>query len=81
MTKLPPSLKKKYPWLNEINSENLQQVLLHLDSAFHRFFKKIGKYPVFKKKMKGGSFAVPQHFKHEGSSWISATGSVLPLPS
>ena len=28
---------------------------MHLDSAFHRFFKKIGEYPVFKKKRNSGS--------------------------
>ena len=38
---------------------------MHLDSAFHRFFKKIGEYPVFKKKRNSGSFTVPQHFSIE----------------
>ena len=59
---LLPALKKEYPWLNEINSQSIQQVIMHLDSAFHRFFKKIGDYPVFKKKRHSGSFTVPQHF-------------------
>jgi putative transposase len=60
-------LKKEREWFNEINSQSLQQVLLHLDSAFHSFFKKTSKYPVFKKKTNGGSFSIPQNFKIEGN--------------
>ena len=33
---LLPALKKEYPWLNEINSQSIQQVVMHLDSAFHQ---------------------------------------------
>ena len=62
---LLPALKKEYSWLNEVNSQSIQQVIMHLDSAFHRFFKKIGEYPVFKKKRHSGSFTVPQHFSIE----------------
>ncbi|EQD58713.1 transposase, IS605 OrfB family, partial [mine drainage metagenome] len=43
---------------------------MHLDSAFHGFFKKIGKYPVFKKKANGGSFTVPQNFKVEDNHLV-----------
>ena len=62
MINLLPLLKKEYEWLKEVNSQSLQQELTHLDNAFHRFFKKISKYPVFKKKRSGESFAVPQRF-------------------
>jgi putative transposase len=62
MSVLLPPLKGEKEWLNDVNSQSLQQELIHLDSAFHRFFKKIGKYPAFKKKKNGGSFSVPQHF-------------------
>ena len=64
---LLPSLKKEYPWLNEINSQSVQQVVMHLDSAFHGFFKKITRYPRFRKKRNGGSFSVPQHFSIDGN--------------
>ena len=64
---LLPSLKKEYPWLNEINSQSVQQVVMHLDSAFHGFFKKITRYPRFKKKRNGGSFSVSQHFSIDGN--------------
>ena len=64
---LLPSLKKEYPWLNEINSQSVQQVVMHLDSAFHGFFEKITRYPRFRKKRNGGSFSVPQHFSIDGN--------------
>ena len=70
MALLLPALKKENKWLNEVNSQSIQQVVMHLDSAFHGFFKKIGKYPVFKKKANGGSFAVPQNFKVEDNHLI-----------
>ncbi|MHB1439446.1 MAG: RNA-guided endonuclease TnpB family protein [Cuniculiplasma sp.] len=67
MSSLIPLLKKEYPWLNEINSQSIQQVVMHLDSAFHGFFKKITRYPRFKKKRNSGSFSVPQHFSIDGN--------------
>jgi putative transposase len=57
-------LKKmdKYSWLNEVNSQSLQQSLKHLDQSFKNFFKKRGGYPKFKKKkVSRESFSVPQH--------------------
>lgn len=33
------SLKKELPWLAEVNSQPLQQALIHLDKAFTRFFR------------------------------------------
>ena len=62
MSIILPALKNEKEWLNEVNSQSLQQELIHLDSAFHRFFRKIGKYPVFRKKKNSGSFSIPQHF-------------------
>jgi putative transposase len=37
-------------WLNEVSSVPTQQSLRHLQSAFLRFWSKLGKYPTFKKK-------------------------------
>jgi putative transposase len=57
-------LKKmdKYSWLNEVNSQSLQQSLKHLEQAFKNFYKKRGGYPKFKKKkVSRESFSVPQH--------------------
>ena len=54
---------KKQPeflWLNEVNSQAQQSSLKNLDTAFQRFFKKVSKYPKFKKKKSKNSFNVPQ---------------------
>ena len=67
MASLLPALKKDHEWLNEINSQSLQQTLMHLDGAFHRFFRKLARYPNFRKKRNSGSFSVPQHFTVSGN--------------
>ncbi|PSF37142.1 transposase [Aphanothece hegewaldii CCALA 016] len=55
-------LKREFDWLSEVNSQSLQQTLKDLESAFTRFFKKLGKFPRFKRKSNRQSFRVPQHF-------------------
>jgi len=52
-------------WLNEVNSQSLQQSLRQLDVAYQRFFKKVSKFPSFKSKNDKQSFHVPQGFKIE----------------
>ena len=50
------SLKKKLPWLNEVDSTALQTSLQNLDEAYKNFFRRIRNhepkagYPQFKKK-------------------------------
>jgi putative transposase len=59
-------LKKmdKYSWLNEVNSQSLQQSLKHLEQAFKNFYKKRAGYPQFKKKkFSRQTFCVPQHIQ------------------
>jgi putative transposase len=56
-----PDLKEQCEWLNEINSQSLQQSITHLDNAFTRFFKGQGDFPNFKKKTARQSFNVPQN--------------------
>lgn len=56
-----PDLKEQCEWLNEINSQSLQQSITHLDNAFTRFFKGQGDFPKFKKKTARQSFNVPQN--------------------
>jgi len=56
-----PELKEQCEWLNEINSQSLQQSITHLDNAFTRFFKGQGDFPNFKKKTATQSFNVPQN--------------------
>ena len=62
MSSLLTEMKKKEEWLNSVNSQSLQQTLMHLDTAFKRFFKKEAMYPSFKRKRCRQSFTVPQHF-------------------
>jgi len=58
-------LKKdeNYKWLKEINSQSLQFSLRNLDSAYSKFFNKLGGFPNFHKKRNGGNFTIPQFFK------------------
>ncbi|MDN5346217.1 RNA-guided endonuclease InsQ/TnpB family protein [Petrotoga halophila] len=65
-------LKKteKYQWLNDVNSQSLQQSIKDLEIGFERFFKKLSKHPKFKKKSSRQSFRVPQHiqlYENEGN--------------
>jgi len=53
-------LKNELIWLKEINSQSLQSALKHLDIAYNRFFRKLAKFPKFKKKFDKQSFHVPQ---------------------
>jgi putative transposase len=54
---------KKYEWLNDVNSQSLQQSLKDLGISYKRFFKKLSKHPKFKKKSSKQSFRVPQHIQ------------------
>lgn len=58
-------LKKQpeYEWLNNVNSQILQQSLRNLDVAYNNFFNKRAEFPKFKKKRNQQSFHVPQNFK------------------
>lgn len=55
--------EEEYEWLKQVNSQSLQQSLIHLDLAFQRYLKKISDFPIFHKKSYGGSFSVPQNIK------------------
>lgn len=59
-------LKKESEWLNEANSQSLQQTLKDLDTGYNRFFKKQSGFPNFKSKRNNQSFRIPQHFEIKG---------------
>jgi putative transposase len=48
----------KYSWLKEVSSIALQQSVMHLNTAYDRFFKGLGGYPQFKKKLNKNSFTI-----------------------
>ena len=60
---LLPDLKQYLPWLKNGNSQSLQHELKNLESAYNRFYKKLGGFPKFKSKYDKQSFHVPQYFK------------------
>lgn len=53
-----PKLKKQFPWLKDVTAQQLQITCHNLADAYNRFFKKIAKYPKFKKKSYRGSYKV-----------------------
>ena len=56
-----PDLKKECLWLKEVNSQSLQQALVHMDTAFNNFFKGRTEFPKRKRKSSTRqSFCVPQ---------------------
>lgn len=58
-----PILKKSEDtkWLKEVNSQSLQESLVHLDKAFTKFFKEKKGFPKFKsKKNNRQTFSIPQ---------------------
>ena len=68
-----PELKKECEWLKEINSQSLQQSVIHSDIAFTNFFNGIAKFPKYKSKAKSTkSFNIPQS--------ISIIGNKLSIP-
>ena len=62
-------LKKQedFAWLKEINSQTLQFTLRCLETAYSNFFNGRTKFPKFKAKKHGGSFAIPQNCSIEDS--------------
>lgn len=58
-------LKKQddYCWLNEINSQSLQNSLKNLETAYKNFFRFKKGFPKFKSKHTKNSFCIPQFVK------------------
>lgn len=65
LDKMLTFLKKtdELAFLNEVNSQALQQELNHLEMAFTNFFKHNSGYPNFKSKYDNQSYACPQNVK------------------
>lgn len=71
--------KQDNKYYKQVHSQVLQDVLQRLDKSYQAFFKKIAKYPKFKRKEKYSSFTYPQYggFKLEdGKLKLSHVGSI-----
>jgi putative transposase len=68
--KLLTDLKAEFEWLKDVNSQALQQTLKDLESAFVRFFKKLGGFSNFKQKSNRQLFRVPQHFSIDNDGFL-----------
>ncbi|WP_276496840.1 RNA-guided endonuclease TnpB family protein [Pontibacter litorisediminis] len=66
--------KAEHEWLKEVNSQSLQAVLKHLDSAYTRFLREKKGFPRFKKKQNRQSFECPQNV------WIDDDTGLIKLP-
>ena len=51
-------VKPQFPWMSELSSKVYQYAFRALSDAFDRFFKKLAKYPKFKKKYHHDSFTL-----------------------
>ena len=66
MIKELPALKNEYPWLQQADSQSLQQTVRDLDQAYRNFFRRVKNghkpgFPRFKRKyVSKESFRVPQ---------------------
>lgn len=71
-----PKLKKaaETTWLSEVNSQTLQQSLVHLELAFDKFFREKKGYPRFKSKHGPQAFSCPQ------SARVDEQSGTLSLP-
>lgn len=54
-------LKTDCEWLKDVNAQSLQASLMHLDTAYIKFFKGHANFPNFKKKIGTQSFHCPQY--------------------
>lgn len=43
-------LSKEFPWIKEVSSKSRKQSIMNAETAFKKFFKKLAKFPKFKKK-------------------------------
>lgn len=53
-----PLLKEEKPFLKEVDSNGLIYELIHLESAFRKFFEKQNGYPKFKKRTSSGNIMI-----------------------
>ena len=69
-----PELKKAYPWLSEVDSQSLQQSIMHMNLAYKSLFKG-GGYPKFKSRNRG-----TQSFKNPHGSKVKIADGKIKMP-
>lgn len=75
MDKTLTKIKECENWLKQADKWVLQQCLRQLDTAFQRFYKKIGKFPRFKSKRNPkDSYTTKPVFRKDGSFTIPKLG-------
>lgn len=67
MVKLLPKWKEIHTWLQDIDSQALQQSILHLGNSFKNFFQKRSRFPKFKNKNGKQAISYPQRVKINGN--------------
>ncbi len=79
--KMLTALKRQpeFIWLNQSNSQSLQQSLKHLEAAYTHFFRDGFQFPTFKKKGQRQSFTVPQNFSLEAGKSLLHIPKMNPL--
>ncbi|HEY8139746.1 MAG TPA: transposase, partial [Nitrososphaera sp.] len=76
---LLPLRKQENKYYKQVHSQVLQDVLQRLDKSYQAFFRKIARYPKFKRREKYNSFTYPQYggFKFkDGKLLLSHVGSI-----
>lgn len=64
-----PELKNEYPWMKEVNSQTLQEVVERMDKTYKTFFRG-GGYPKWAKKGKYRSFKFKQGVKETSKGFF-----------
>ena len=71
------SKRPEFAWMKKLSSKVYQSALQDLQNAFTRFFKGLGKYPVFKRKKDKASFTV-----YNGNSVVVlSAGKKIKIPT
>jgi putative transposase len=76
-----PTWKQEWPWLAEVSSVPVQQALRHLEAAYSRFFKRLGRKPTYKTKRghQSASFMKTAFQFKNGEVWLAKMASPLAI--
>jgi putative transposase len=62
---LQNELRSEFPFITEVSSRISRTAVEDLENSYKRFFNKIGKYPVFKKRKENESFSIREKEKFD----------------